>query len=161
MASNRRWRGQFRCRGSRSESAVAQLFSLGSITHTMKYAITFLALSFLLMGCNRDAKLTKEIPGTWKHDGVSTGSSQDTYASTMTISRDGTFSYFRLWNEKPLTNTYAGTWQVKGGFMLLTLTNRSGPHPLPRNAVIKSKIIRLDDHEFVDEADGITNISSR
>jgi hypothetical protein len=29
--ANRRWRGQFRCRGSRRESAVAQLFSLGHI----------------------------------------------------------------------------------------------------------------------------------
>jgi hypothetical protein len=27
--ANRRWRLQFRCRGSRRESAVAQLFSLG------------------------------------------------------------------------------------------------------------------------------------
>ena len=27
--ANRRWRCQFRCRGSRRESAVAQLFSLG------------------------------------------------------------------------------------------------------------------------------------
>ena len=27
--ANRRWRGQFRYRGSRRESAVAQLFSLG------------------------------------------------------------------------------------------------------------------------------------
>ena len=32
MASNRRWRLQFRCRGSRHESAVAQLFSLGGYT---------------------------------------------------------------------------------------------------------------------------------
>ena len=31
MASNRRWRGQFRYRGSRRESAVAQLFSLGIV----------------------------------------------------------------------------------------------------------------------------------
>jgi hypothetical protein len=29
---NRRWRLQFRCRGSRRRSAVAQLFSLGSMT---------------------------------------------------------------------------------------------------------------------------------
>jgi hypothetical protein len=29
--ANRRWRCQFRCRGSRRESAVAQLFSLGGI----------------------------------------------------------------------------------------------------------------------------------
>jgi len=27
--ANRRWRWQFRCRGSRRESAVVQLFSLG------------------------------------------------------------------------------------------------------------------------------------
>jgi len=32
MASNRRWRCPFRYRGSRRESAVAQLFSLGHIT---------------------------------------------------------------------------------------------------------------------------------
>ena len=30
--ANRRWRGQFRYRGSRRESAVAQLFSLGDYT---------------------------------------------------------------------------------------------------------------------------------
>jgi hypothetical protein len=30
--ANRRWRCQFRCRGSRRESAVAQLFSLGGKT---------------------------------------------------------------------------------------------------------------------------------
>ena len=34
--ANRRWRCQFRCRGSRRESAVAQLFSLGSKIHAMK-----------------------------------------------------------------------------------------------------------------------------
>ena len=129
----------------------------------MKFAITFLAVSLLLMGCRRDAKLTKKIPGTWKHDGISTGSSRDTYTSTLTIAPDSTFSFFRLWNERPITNTYSGTWKIRDGFMLLTLTNRNGPHPLPTNfkPVIKSRIIRLSDHEFVDEADGITNISSR
>ena len=34
MASNRRWRCQFRCRGSRHESAVAELFSLGHMTRS-------------------------------------------------------------------------------------------------------------------------------
>jgi hypothetical protein len=34
--ANRRWRGQFRYRGSRRESAVAQLFSLGIITRHEK-----------------------------------------------------------------------------------------------------------------------------
>jgi hypothetical protein len=31
--ANRRWRCQFRCRGSRREPAVAQLFSLGHVHH--------------------------------------------------------------------------------------------------------------------------------
>src|ERR1035441_2199721 len=35
-APNRRWRWPFRCRGSRRESAVAQLFSLGSYARHMK-----------------------------------------------------------------------------------------------------------------------------
>jgi hypothetical protein len=35
--ANRRWRLQFRYRGSRRESAVAQLFSLGHIERTQQY----------------------------------------------------------------------------------------------------------------------------
>ena len=114
------------------------------------------------MGCSRDAKLTKKIPGVWKRDGASTGGS-DTFTSTMTISRDGTFSYMRLWDEKPLTNTFAGTWKITGGVLFMTLTNRSGPNPnIPAGVKpMQSRIIRLDDHQMVEEADGITNISSR
>jgi hypothetical protein len=128
----------------------------------MKYAITFLALSFLLTGCSRDSKLTKEIPGNWKYDGTSTGGT-DTYSSTTTISPDGTFSYFRVWNEKPITNTFAGTWKIRGGVIFMTLTNRSGPNPNIPDWVtpMQSRIVRLDDHQMVRETDGITNISSR
>ena len=38
--ANRRWRLQFRCRGSRHESAVAQLFSLGGKTYDYHIRIT-------------------------------------------------------------------------------------------------------------------------
>src|SRR5208282_6378003 len=39
--ANRRWRWQFRCRGSRRESAVAQLFSLGGKTRMdVRYTLT-------------------------------------------------------------------------------------------------------------------------
>jgi hypothetical protein len=127
----------------------------------MKFALTFLALSLLLSGCSRDAKLSKKILGTWKHDGTNTQGT-GTFTSTTTIAPDGTFSYLRIWNERPLTNTFAGTWQIREGFMFMPLTNRSGPNPqVPPGAIIKNRIIRLDDHEFVCETDGITNISSR
>jgi hypothetical protein len=127
----------------------------------MRFALTLLTLSLLLTGCSRDSKLTKKIPGTWKREGTSTQGT-DTFTSTMTISPNSTFSYFRLWNERQLTNTFAGTWQIRGGVMFMTLTNRSGPNPhVPAGAIVKSRIIRLDDHQMVQEEDGITNLSSR
>ena len=127
----------------------------------MRFVLILLALSLFLTGCGHDSKLTKKIPGSWQHEGTSIQGT-DTFTSMMTISPDGTFSYFRVWNEKSLTNTFAGTWQIRDGFMFMTVTNRSGPNPhVPPGAVIKSKIIRLDDHQFVEETDGITNISSR
>jgi hypothetical protein len=50
MASNRRWRLQFRCRGSRRKSAVAQLFSLG-IMRTLQTSITAMLLA---VGCQAE-----------------------------------------------------------------------------------------------------------
>jgi hypothetical protein len=127
----------------------------------MRFALTFLVLSLLLSGCSHDAKLSKKILGTWMHEGTNTQGTA-TFTNTTIIAPDGTFSYLRIWNERPLTNTFAGTWQIREGFMFMTLTNRSGPNPqVPPGAIIKCRIIRLDDHEFVCETDGITNISSR
>jgi hypothetical protein len=48
--ANRRWRCPFRCRGSRHESAVAQLFSLGGYT-LMKTHTLRLALALGLLVC--------------------------------------------------------------------------------------------------------------
>jgi hypothetical protein len=45
--ANRRWRCQFRCRGSRRESAVAQLLSLGHITRHEIFRATFSAADAL------------------------------------------------------------------------------------------------------------------
>jgi major membrane immunogen (membrane-anchored lipoprotein) len=128
----------------------------------MKNTPIILALSLLLTACSRhDAEFTKQVPGNWKHEGTSTRDT-GTYASTTTISPDGTFSYIRQWNERPLTYTMAGTWQIKDGFMLMTVTNRSDQNMGAKvGEIIKSRIIRLDDRQFVYEVKGITNILSR
>jgi hypothetical protein len=128
----------------------------------MKYIPVFLALILLLTGCGSDAKLTKEIPGAWKQEGTNSQNGH-AFVSTTTISPDGTFSYVRLWNERPLTNTYAGTWKIKRGAMLMTLTNSSGPNPnIPAGVTpLQSRIVRLDDHQLVYVEDGRTNILSR
>ena len=54
MASNRRWCLPFRYRGSRRESAVAQLFSLGIIRAMKRFIILSLALPILAYGCCTD-----------------------------------------------------------------------------------------------------------
>jgi len=46
MASNRRWRWQFRYRGSRCESAVAQLFSLIWLNNVKRAAVYFPKIYF-------------------------------------------------------------------------------------------------------------------
>ena len=56
--ANRRWRWQFRCRGSRRESAVAQLFSLGHLPQndTTTY-ITAKSASSVSPESNKDSHL--------------------------------------------------------------------------------------------------------
>ena len=128
----------------------------------MKNTPIILALSLLLTACSRhDAELTKQIPGSWKHDGTSARDTS-TYSSSTIISPDGTFSYARHWNEKPLTYTMAGTWKIRDGFMLVTITNRSDQDMGGKlGEISKWRIIHLDDHQIVYEVLGVTNILDR
>jgi hypothetical protein len=128
----------------------------------MKNTHIILALSLLLAGCSRhDAELTQKIPGNWKHGGTSTRDAS-TYSSSTIISPDGTFSYTRRWNDKPLVYTMAGTWKIKHGFMLMTATNRSDESMGGKlGKISKWRIISLDDHQIVYEGIGVTNLLSR
>jgi hypothetical protein len=87
MASNRRWRWPFRCRGSRHESAVAQLFSLGSIK---RMARLFIILLFgLTVGCTSNKYTSVE--GKFEVVLSATHSQDDSIgAKLVSISADGT-----------------------------------------------------------------------
>ena len=69
--ANRRWRSQFRYRGSRRESAVAQLFSLGHMK-IMRHSFIIFAFgvvaltSFAQSSTNSVTKTSKAIVGTWQ-----------------------------------------------------------------------------------------------
>jgi hypothetical protein len=157
-----KWTG---CKPSRPISVRRHLrvsiFEQHGRSFIMRYTPIFLALSLLLTGCGRDAMLTKEIPGAWQREGKDTHG--NTCTITMSIAPNNTFAYSRVWNEHPFTNTFAGTWRIEGGFLLLTLTNRSGPNPnIPAGVTpIKSRIVHLDKDQLIEEIDGKTNISSR
>src|ERR1017187_7740455 len=62
--ANRRWRCQFRCRGSRRESAVAQLFSLGRFMRVTLLTF-FFALSAFCATADQIDNLVTNLPDGW------------------------------------------------------------------------------------------------
>lgn len=70
-----------------------------------------MALSLLLVGCSRDARLRKEVTGDWA------GGSN----FKMTLFRDGSFVSEWIAPDKSLT--YLGTWKIQDGSITTTITN--------------------------------------
>jgi hypothetical protein len=109
------------------------------MAHTMKCPLIILALSLLMTACSRqDAKLSKQIVGTWSS---SSQHSMETYAP------DGTFLTLVQMQNK--TNVYAGTWQITNGIMVETYTN--APFHLT-GQTFQFRIYSLNDHQLEYEA---------
>ena len=153
MASNRRWRLQFRYRGSRRESAVAQLFSLGIIAHTMKKIVTigFIAGLLVLVALlawqhfmpSRDAKMRKNLTGTWV---VNFGS--------FTVRPDGSYVLCYT-NATSGIVTNEGTFQIRDGYMINTMTKTSRTNAQHMPHVSHERIIRADSREMVIDDGGV------
>jgi hypothetical protein len=116
----------------------------------MKYAFTFITLSLLLTACGRrDVKLSHQIAGVWQ-DGP----------ARMAFNSDGSFST-RIPHDRS-TNDYAGTWQIRDGFLTMVLTNISGPKPDGRvGDTVRLKIVYADTHHISYVAGAKTNTFSR
>ncbi len=74
--ANRRWRLPFRCRGSRRESAVAQLFSLGSMTLHRSFRLTPMSqteVSALVRRAKRGAMVTALVLAVFSLYALSSG----------------------------------------------------------------------------------------
>jgi len=99
------------------------------------YLLLLLGLSLLFAGCNKtptDAVIRRQIVGAWtyNHDGA------------CTIAPDGGWSIMESSNS--LTSTYAGTWQIKNGILIMAMTNASS-----KGGIAKCKILHVDDHQLV------------
>ena len=73
----------------------------------------------------------------------------------MTILSDGSFSN-SIGHSNALV-TYQGTWLIKDQALVMTVTNAhgTGSHEAgPVGSVARSKIIHLDDHQFIWERNG-------
>ena len=116
----------------------------------MKYALTFILLVLLLTGCNRDARLSRKVVGTWQADS----------SMTEVFKGDGSF-LFSQWHSNQ-TNDFSGKWQIKNGFLTLTLTNSTGPRPDGHPGdTVRFKIVHVDAHNLTCVMGRQTNTMSR
>ena len=100
-----------------------------------------------------DAKLGRQITGTWTRG--------ELYSET--VSPDGSFST-SIGHSNALV-TYQGTWLVKDQALVMTVTNAQGTGShgayTPVGSVDSSKIIHVDDHQFIFEVEGHTMTLTR
>jgi hypothetical protein len=165
---------QFRYRGSRRESAVAQLFSLGSIRTPMKkiiiigFVVALVVASVLLWQHSKhpsDAKLARQITGAWTKDTskMKAFSLTDPLIYTRTFSTDGSYSF--IWGHQSALVTFLGTWLVKDGELVVTFTSShgTGSHQAASVAgqVDHCKIVHVDEHQLIYMEGGNTNILTR
>ncbi len=108
----------------------------------MKIAFQLLALGLLLAACSTvpgDARIRQKLVGTWKTSRGTTENRPDgSYVHKFTINAPhrGT---------KDLTEE--GTWQVKDGYIFVTVTNE--PWPNTDHSVLRLKVISVDAHALV------------
>jgi hypothetical protein len=105
----------------------------------MKSTLTLILLSILITGCSRsDAKIHRQIIGSWN-------------GGSMTFEADGSFRA-QFPTPAEWTQEQDGTWDVKDGYLIMTVTNsraRNEPVILPVGHVSRCKVTFSDAHTFI------------
>ncbi|MEI8291027.1 MAG: hypothetical protein WCH99_16300 [Verrucomicrobiota bacterium] len=117
----------------------------------MRIAWSFILLSLLLLSCGRnDAKMQRELPGTWVAvfpNGVQ---------STVVVNADGSYScqHTRLTNGVTLSRI-EGTIQIRDGLLIDTVTKHSSTNAkvpfMSTNIIVhmnKNEIVEIEVGEF-------------
>jgi len=114
----------------------------------------------LLFGCSRtpgDAEIQRLLVGTWRLDQEpsKTIQNQPDGSYTLQLARGGS------------NVVVEGTWQVKAGFVIATMTNAPswfGPQdPVARHQAESNKVVSIDEHKmvFLSSQDGTTVLTAR
>jgi hypothetical protein len=129
----------------------------------MRVTLVFALFALLLTACRTsDGELRRQVVATWSKE--TPFSWVDPIQFTDTISPDGRFSESFGHRSEPVT--YQGTWKVRNGEFVLTITNALGtgnhqPDFAEVGKVKRWRIIRVDDRQFIYTADGRTNLFTR
>jgi hypothetical protein len=115
---------------------------------SMKFALTFFAVS-LLLGCHKqNTTVHNSLAGTWLFETNYPDGRK--FESTITVGANGT--YFGHINSLGHSNNFRefdieGTWQIKDGFLIDTLTKHSQTNAkVPM--VTRTRIVRSSDQEL-------------
>jgi hypothetical protein len=121
----------------------------------MKPALTFLALSMLLISCSGlGGGRSNMVTGAWNYDD----------ALKMAISPDGRFSMITLGPNSRHPVSFAGTWQLRGETFTLTFISTPGMNGQPTaGGVEPCRIILLNDRYFIyeEKSDGTVHKLTR
>jgi hypothetical protein len=110
----------------------------------MKFTPIILALSLLLTGCSGpDAKFSRQIVGAWTHHDYG-GQTEYVYAPNGSFSGDTTIT-----ETQSRTNSFAGTWRIQDGVLILTYTKVPEQSLAPAGTVLRYKIRQVDDHQLL------------
>jgi hypothetical protein len=108
----------------------------------MKFAITILTLSLFLAGCGTkpsDSTLQQRLVGTW--------TTELDNSRVIEVKQDGTYASRRIVNG---TNATAeGTWQVRDGYVIGTVTKVSASWPDAESGTLSNRIYRLDNRTLI------------
>ena len=122
------------------------LFSL------LALGITTVPAAFESSTASGDARIRQKIVGTWIVDRQSPAGI--IIKATVTLNLDGQFTTKGTVTRDGSRQTIecAGTWQVKEGMLIETIT-KSGSKNVPLGLVTRDKIIRVNDRELVFQAE--------
>jgi hypothetical protein len=110
--------------------------------------VVLLILAFLMVRQHHqppsDSEISQKVPGSW------IGKNKK---FVMTITPDGSYAY----GTSPTHNSVGGTWQIRDGFFIMTITNSTahGGQALV-GVVSRCRVIHFDDHQFAYDMGGET-----
>jgi len=119
-----------------------------------KLILTISALSISLTACHKqssDAVIRQKTVGTWSLGALS---------GTMTFSKNGDFTskWTRIRQNVSSELTYDGIWKIENGFLVMVITNATGPEPRePVGFTNHLKVISINQNQMVYQSNSYTN----
>ena len=118
----------------------------------MRFSAIYILLALLVAGCGRYDATRHRLIGTWRNDSQ----------FSLTLSASGNFVSTFLDTNQMIALTHQGTWQVREGVLMMTITNIDGTLKHETNGSIdRMRIVELDVNHLALDYGYMTNYLER